>query len=146
MTTQPTFQKLADSAHRSAERFQAYAQITLDASERLLAIHFGAARSLCESLSASPAPLVGTDIQETLAKQAATHSQHLEQLGDYLRRVNEVCVDAQSELVELGSRHIEQLQESMNALLQQARTLHTASPTEGDAATEARSRSIRKAA
>ena len=59
MTTQPAFQKLAETAHRNAEQFQAWAQITLDASEKLLAINFGAARSLCESLSAAPAPAVG---------------------------------------------------------------------------------------
>ena len=117
MTTQPAFQKLAETAHRNADQFQAWAQITLDASEKLLAINFGAARSLCESLSAAPAPLVGADAQETLAKQAAAHSRNVEQVGDYLRRVNEVCVDAQSELMELSNRQFEQLQESMNSLL-----------------------------
>ena len=146
MTTQPTFQKLAETAHRNAEQFQAWAQITLDASEKLLAINFGAARSLCESLSATPAPLVGADAQETLAKQATAHSRNLEQVGDYLRRVNEVCVDAQSELMELGSRQFEQLQESMNSLLQEARTLNLVTPLDADAATESRSRSMRKAA
>ena len=146
MTTQPAFQKLAETAHTNAEHFQAWAQITLDASEKLLAINFGAARSLCESLSAAPAPAVGADAQETLAKQAAAHSRSLEQLGDYLRRVNEVCVDTQSELVELGSRQFEQLQESMSALLQQARTLNLVSAADADTATESRGRSMRKAA
>ena len=62
MTTQPAFQKLAETAHRNAEQFQAWAQITLDASEKLLAINFGAARSLCESLSANPAPLASSSV------------------------------------------------------------------------------------
>ena len=146
MTTQPAFQKLAETAHTNAEHFQAWTQIALDASEKLLAINFGAARSLCESLSANPAPLVGTDAQETLAKQAAVHSRSLEQLGDYVRRVNEVCVDTQSELVELGSRQFEQLQASMSALLQEARTLNLVNPLDADTATESRSRSMRKAA
>ena len=146
MTTQPAFQKLAETAHTNAEHFQAWAQITLDASEKLLAINFGAARSLCESLSAAPAPLVGADAQETLAKQAAAHSRNLEQVGDYLRRVNEVCASAQGELVELGSRQFEQLQESMNALLQEARTLNLVSPLGAVAAQESPSRSVRKAA
>ena len=146
MTTQPAFQKLAETAHRNAEQFQAWAQIALDASEKLLAINFGAARSLCESLSCASAPLVGADAQETLAKQAAAHSRNLEQVGDYLRRVNEVCVDTQSELVELGSRQFEQLQESMSALLQQARTLNLVSPLGAVAAQESPSRSVRKPA
>ena len=146
MTTQPAFQKLAETAHRNADQFQAWAQITLDASEKLLAINFGAARSLCESLSAAPAPLVGADAQETLAKQAAAHSRNVEQVGDYLRRVNEVCVDAQSELMELSNRQFEQLQESMNSLLQEARKLNLVSPLDTDSASESRSRSIRKAA
>ena len=146
MTTQPAFQKLAETAHTNAEHFQAWAQITLDASEKLLAINFGAARALCESLAAAPAPLVGADAQETLAKQAAAHSRNLEQVGDYLRRVNEVCVDTQSELVELGSRQFEQLQASMSALLQQARTLNLVSTPDADTATESRGRSMRKAA
>lgn len=145
MTTKPAFQKFAETAHRGAEQFQAYAQITLDASEKLLAINFGAARSLCESVSASPAPLVGADVQETLAKQAAVNSRNLEQLGDYLRRVNEVCVDTQSELVELGSRQFEQLQASMSALLQEARTLNLVNPLDASAA-ESSNRSMRKAA
>ena len=117
-----------------------------DASEKLLAINFGAARSLCESLSAAPAPLVGADAQESLAKQAAAHSRNLEQVGDYLRRVNEVCVDTQSELVELGSRQFEQLQESMSALLQHARTLNLVSTPDAPTAPESRGRSMRKAA
>ena len=146
MTNQPTFKKLAETAHRNAEQFQAWAQITLDASEKLLAINFGAARSLCESLSASPAPLVGTDVQETLAKQAAAHGRSLEQLGDYLRRVNEVCVDTQSELMELGNRQFEQLQASVSSLLQQARTLNLANPLDTATETESRNRSMRKAA
>ena len=146
MTTQPAFQKLAETAHTNAEHFQAWTQIALDASEKLLAINFGAARSLCESLSAAPAPAVGADAQETLAKQAAAHSRNLKQVGDYLRRVNEVCVDTQSELVELGSRQFEQLQESMSALLQQARTLNLVSAADADTATESRGRSMRKAA
>ena len=74
------------------------------------------------------------------------HSRNLEQVGDYLRRVNEVCVDTQSELVELGSRQFEQLQESMSALLQQARTLNLVSTPDADTATESRGRSMRKAA
>ena len=146
MTNQPAFRKLAESAHRNAEHFHAWAQVTLDASEKLLAINFGAARSLCESISASPAPLVAADAQETLAKQAAAHGRSLEQLGDYLRRVNEVCVDTQSELVELGSRQFEQLQESMSSLLQQARTLNLANPLDAAASSESRNRSMRKAA
>ncbi len=146
MTNQPAFRKLAESAHRNAEHFHAWAQVALDASEKLLAINFGAARSLCESLSASPAPLVGTDVQETLTKQAAVHGRNLEQLGDYLRRVNEVCVDTQSELVELSSRQFEQLQASMSALLQEARALNLVNPLDAATATESPSRSMRKAA
>ena len=146
MTTQPAFQKLAETAHTNAEHFQAWAQITLDASEKLLAINFGAARSRCESLSATPAPLVGADAQETLAKQAAVRSRSLEQFGDYVRRVNEVCVDTQSELVELGSRQFEQLQASMSSLLQEARTLNLVNPLDAAASPESRSRSMRKAA
>ena len=63
-----------------------------------------------------------------------------------LRRVNEVCVDTQSELVELGSRQFEQLQESMSSLLQQARTLNLANPLDAAASSESRNRSMRKAA
>ncbi|HHW65675.1 MAG TPA: phasin family protein [Rhodocyclaceae bacterium] len=143
MTNQPTFQKLAETAHKGAEHFHACAQIALDASEKLLAINFGAARSLCESVSASPAPLVGTDIQDTLARQAAAHGRSMEQLGDYVRRVNEVCLEAQSEMMELGSRQFEQLQASMNALLHEARKV---SPLATDTDSESRSRAMRKAA
>jgi hypothetical protein len=146
MTTQPTFQKLAETAHSNVEQLQAYALIALDASEKLLAINFGSARSLCESVSASPAPLAGADVQETLSKQAAVQSRNLEQFADYLRQINEVCFGAQSEFVELGSRQLEQLQQSMNALLQDASKLNLASALDAVTTPESRSRSMRKAA
>lgn len=146
MTIHPAYQKLAETAHSNVEQMQAYALIALDASERLLAINFGAARSVCEALSAAPAPLAGADVQDTLAKQAVAQTRSLEQFGDYVRRVNEVCVDTQNEFVELGSRQFEQFQESMNALLQEARTLNLVSPLEATTAPEARSRGMRKAA
>lgn len=144
MTTHPAYQKLAQTAHTNAEQFQAWASIALDASEKLLAINFGAARSLCETASATP--LTARDVQQTLAQQAAANSRNLEQLGDYLRRVNEVCVEAQSEFVELGSRQFEQLQQAMTELLEEARTLNLANPLEAALESESRSRSLRKAA
>jgi mitochondrial fission protein ELM1 len=146
MTTQPAFQKLAETAHSNVEQLQAYALIALDASEKLLAINFGSARSLCESVSSNPAPLAGADVQETLSKQAAAQSRNLEQFADYLRQINEVCVGAQSEFVELGSRQLEQLQQSMNTLLQDASKLNLASALDAVATAEPRSRSMRKAA
>lgn len=145
MATNAALQKFAETAQTGAEQFHAYAQIALDASEKLLAINFGVARSLCESVSASPAPLVGADVQETLAKQAEAQSRNLEQLGNYLRRVNEVYVDTQSELVELGSRQFEQLQASLSDLLQEARALNLTNPLTAEG-TESSSRSLRKAA
>ena len=146
MTTQPTFQQFAETAHDNVEQFQAYALIALDASEKLLAINFGSARSLCESVSSGPAPLVGADVQETLSKQAAAQSRNLEQFADYLRKVNEVCVGAQSELFELGSRQFEQLQQSMNALLQDASKLNLVSTLDAAETAAPRTRSMRKAA
>ena len=146
MTIHPAYQKLAETAHSNVEQMQAYALIALDASERLLAINFGAARSVCEALSTAPAPLAGADVQDTLAKQAVAQTRNLEQFGDYLRRVNEVCADAQSELVELGSRQFEQFQQSFTALLHEARTLNLVSPLGAVAAQESPSRSVRKAA
>ena len=147
MTIHPAYQKLAETAHSNVEQMQAYALIALDASERLLAINFGAARSVCEALSTAPAPLAGADVQDTLAKQAVAQTRNLEQFGDYLRRVNEVCADAQSELIELGSRQFEQFQQSFTALLHEARTLNLVSPLEAMTAPEARSRGgMRKAA
>lgn len=146
MTHHPAYQKLAQTAHNNAEQLQAWALIALDASERLLAINFGAARSLCEAASTSPAPLAGRDVHETLAQQTAAQSRNLEQLGDYLRQVSEVCVDVQSEFVELGSRQFEQLQQAMSALLHEARTLNLGNPLEAFVEPESRSRSMRKAA
>lgn len=146
MKTHPAYQKLAETAHSNIAQLQAYTLIALDASEKLLALNFSAARTLCSSVSTAPTEFAGTDLQETLSKQTAAQTRGLEELGDYLRRVGEVCTEAQNDMVELGSRHFEQVQASMNALLQEARKLAPAGALDQDAEPETRSRAIRKAA
>ncbi|MDX5408863.1 MAG: phasin family protein [Thauera sp.] len=146
MTTHPAYLKLAETAHSNIEQLQAYALIGLDASEKLLALNFGAARALCDSVVSAPTGFAGTDLHETLAKQVAAQSRGLEELGDYLRRITEVCAEAQSDMVEHGNRHLEQVQTSMNALLEEARKLAPAGTLELNAEPAARGRATRKAA
>ena len=146
MNTHPAFQQFTHSTRNGFEQFQAYALIALDASEKLCALNFGAARTLCEAASAAPLAQAGADLEESFAKQRETQGQTLEQLGSYLQQVNEVVSGAQSEMLELGSRHFEQVQASMNALLLEARKLAPAGALDQDAEPETRSRAIRKAA
>ncbi|MER2552731.1 MAG: TIGR01841 family phasin [Thauera sp.] len=145
MTTHAAYKQFADTAHNSFEQLQAYALIALEASEKLCALNFGAARVLCETVSANPLSLSATNLQDTLAQQGDTQGQALEQLGDYLRNVNEVVTSAQNEVLALGSRHFEELQSSMQSMLQQAQKLNVAEAFES-AASESRSRAMRKAA
>jgi len=53
---------------------------------------------------------------------------------------------AQNELLELGSRHFEDFQASMQSMLEQARKLGGVEVVQSEAAEEPRSRAIRKAA
>lgn len=146
MNTHPAFQQFAHSTRNGFEQFQAYALIALDASEKLCALNFGAARALCEAASAAPIAQPGSDLEASFTKQRETQGQALEQLGTYLQQVNEVVSGAQSELLELGSRHFEDLQASMQSMLEQARKLGSVEAFQAEAAAEPRSRAMRKAA
>ena len=146
MNTHPAFQQFAHSTRNGFEQFQAYALIALDASEKLCALNFGAARALCEAASAAPLVQPGSDLEASFTKQRETQGQALEQFGNYLQQVNEVVSGAQSELLELGSRHFEDLQASMQSMLEQARKLGSVEAFQAEVAAEPRSRAMRKAA
>ncbi|MBL8465064.1 MAG: phasin family protein [Thauera sp.] len=145
MNTHPAFQQFAHSTRNGFEQFQAYALIALDASEKLCALNFGAARTLCEAASAAPLAQAGADLEESFAKQRETQGQTLEQLGSYLQQVNEVVSGAQSEMLELGSRHFEDFQASMQSMMEEARKLGSVEAFQS-AVAEPRSRTMRKAA
>ena len=146
MNTHPAFQQFAHSTRNGFEQFQAYALIALDASEKLCALNFGAARALCEAASAAPLAQPGSDLEAGFAKQRETQGQALEQFGNYLQQVNEVVSGAQNELLELGSRHFEDFQASMQSMLEQARKLGSVEAFQAEAAAVPRSRAMRKAA
>lgn len=145
MTTHAAFKQFTDTAHNGFEQFQAYALIAIDASEKLCALNFGAARTLCEAVSANPLPLSGVDLQERLTKQTETQGQAMEQIGSYLRNLGEVVSSTQSEILELGNRHFEELHASMQSMFEQAHKLNLTDAFE-PAAAESRSRAMRKAA
>jgi hypothetical protein len=144
--TPHAYKQFAETAHNSCEQLQAYALIALAASEKLCALNFGAARVLCEAASAAPIAQAGSDLEASFAKQRETQGQALEQLGNYLQQVNEVVSGAQNEMLELGSRHLEDLQASMQSMLEEARKLGSVEAFQSAVSAEPRSRTIRKAA
>ena len=74
MNTHPAFQQFAHSTRNGFEQFQAYALIALDASEKLCALNFGAARALCEAASAAPIAQPGSDLEAGFARLGAASS------------------------------------------------------------------------
>jgi hypothetical protein len=145
MTTH-AYKQFAETAHNSCEQLQAYALIALTASEKLCALNFGTVRALCEAATAAPIAQPGSDLEASFAKQRETQGQALEQLGNYLQQVNEVVSGAQNEMLELGSRHLEDFQASMQSMLEEARKLGSVEVFQSALSAAPRSRTMRKAA
>ena len=105
-------------------------KITLSAAEKLLALNLDTARTLCELASNSGAQLESGDLRSALATQGATQSKGFEHLTRYLRDVSELCVQTQSEVVEVGSRQFADLQRTMQSMFEEAGKLSKVNPLE----------------
>ncbi|HNS93027.1 MULTISPECIES: phasin family protein [unclassified Thauera] len=130
MIHQPNVEKFSANAQASIEHLEAYAQITLSAAEKLLALNLDTARTLCELASNSGAQLESGDLRSALATQGATQSKGFEHLTSYLRDVSKLCVQTQSEVVEVGSRQFADLQRTMQSMFEEAGKLSKVNPLE----------------
>ena len=116
MNTLPSVQKMTQTAAENMQMLQSYAEIILNASERLVSLNISAARAAC-SFASSNVPVSGDDLRTQLASRADIQSKGLEQAAEYFRNVNDLCVETQSEVSELNTRRLNQITESAQALL-----------------------------
>lgn len=116
MNTHPSMQRFAATAQSSLQTFQSLADIVLDASEQLVALNVGAARSLCAFASAQSVPVSGEALHDQLAERVSAQNQGFEQAAEYLRNVNEICLRTQSEVAEISTRHLNEVSSSMQSL------------------------------
>ncbi|HRP24465.1 MAG TPA: phasin family protein [Thauera sp.] len=146
MSTYSTNARFAATANTSIAHLQAYAQIAIDASEKLLALNLDTARTLCELASSSAAQIDLKDPQDTLARQSASQSKGFEHLTDYLRGVGELYVQTQNDVADVGARQFADLQRSFQSLFDEAGKLTMVNPLDIIAAPETSSPRQRKAA
>lgn len=116
MNTLPSVQKMTQAAAENMQMFQSYADIMLNASERLVSLNIEAARAAC-SFASSNVPVSGDDFRDQLASRMDIQSKGLEQAAEYFRHVNDLCIKAQSEVAELNARRLSQITESVQVLL-----------------------------
>ncbi len=116
MNTLPSVQKMTQAAADNMQMFQSYADIMLNASERLVSLNIEAARAAC-SLASSNVPVSGDDFRDQLASRTDMQNKGLEQATDYFRNLNELCIQTQSEVSELNTRRLNQMTESIQAQL-----------------------------
>lgn len=145
MNIHPSMQRFSTTTESSLQTFQSLTDIVLDATEQLIALNVGAARSLCAFASAQSLPVSGEALPNQLADRIAAQHQGLEQAAEYLRNVNEICLRTQSEVAEIGTRHINEMSSSMQTLFGEVAKLTPAAGLEM-IATPANTRTTRKAA
>lgn len=114
--THPTAQKFAETAQSSIQMFQQLADVVLNASEQMASLNLEAARSMCAYASTQAALPVKSDLQANLADRAEAHSASFERATEYLRNVSDICLRTQSEMAELGARHFNEVNQSMQSL------------------------------
>ncbi len=123
MNSHPAVQKLTDTANASVQTFLSLADIVLNASERLVALNVDAARSAVAFASANATPVASTDLEAQFSSCVAAHGKGIDQAAEYLRNVNEICVQTQADVAELSARHLSEIGESVQSLFDNAPTL-----------------------
>ncbi len=118
MTSHPAVQKLTDTAHTSVQTFLSLADIVINASERLVALNVEAARSAVAFASANATPVASTDLQAQFSSCVAAHGKGIDQATEYLRNVNEICVQTQADVAEVSAKHLSEIGESVQSLFE----------------------------
>ena len=117
MNTLPSVQNLTDAANANIGTFQSFAEIVLNASERLTTLNIDAARSLFALASANSAPLFGEGIRDQIAGRMSMQSQGMEKAAEYVRNVNDVLLRSQADVTQLGAKRMNEMTESLHAML-----------------------------
>lgn len=116
MNTLPSVQKITQATAESMQAFQSYADIVLNASERLVSLNIEAARTAC-SFASSNVPAFGDDLRDQVAARMETQGKGLEQATEYFRNINDLCIKTQAEIAELNTRRLNEVTESAQSLL-----------------------------
>lgn len=116
-TVHPSAQKLADTARNSIQMFQEMAEVVFSASEQIVNLNLEAARSMCAYASSQAAKPVKPDLHMNLAGSAQVQTENFERASTYLRNVSDICLRTQTEMAELGARHFNEVNESMQTLM-----------------------------
>ncbi len=118
MNTLPSVQKLTQAANGNIQAFQSFADIVLNASERLVALNIEAARTLCSTATANAAPLTASnDMRDQIAARMGTQGKMFEQAAEYFRSFNDLCAKTQSEVAELNTQRLNEVSGSVHELL-----------------------------
>lgn len=117
MTVQPFMQNYIELANANLQAFESLADIAFNTSERLLALNGDAARSLCEFASANAQPLVGEDLRDQFNDRVSVQGQGVEQMTAYVRNINDLYLQLQSEVAELNARRLADFSQAMISAL-----------------------------
>jgi uncharacterized protein (DUF885 family) len=117
MTNLPSLQQLSESTRSNLTTFQSVAEITLNATERLWAIHLDAARAFSTNATSYLAPTSGDDLQAQISKCSNEAMQSLEQATEYFRKAISVYVSTQSELTDLHNQSVAEFKANVQAML-----------------------------
>jgi len=117
MNPLPSVEKLTDAANANLQMFQAYAEISLSAAERLTTLNMDAARSMFAYATANATPMLGEDMRDQIASRFSSQGQNLEKVAEYIRNLNEVVVKTQTDVAHLGAKRISELTEALHAVL-----------------------------
>ena len=117
MNSLPSVQNLTDAANANIMTFQSFAEIVLNASERLTTLNIDAARSVFAFASANSAPLFGEGLRDPFSSRAGFQGQGLEKAAEYVRNVNDVLVKSQADVAQLSAKRMSEVTESLHAML-----------------------------
>jgi len=117
MNTLPSVQSLTDAANANIMTFQSFADIVLNASERLTTLNIDAARSVFAFASANAGPLIGEGLRDQIASRVGAQGQGLEKAAEYVRKVNEVLVKTQADVTQLSAKRMSEATDSLHSML-----------------------------
>lgn len=113
MTSFNPVHKLTEIATTNSDIFKSAVDISVSATEQLLALNLNTFRAL----SSGYAPIAGDNAFEQIAARFKAPGQSLEQTTEYFRSVTDICVKTQSEFARLNADCVNKSVQSLNALL-----------------------------
>lgn len=112
-------QKFAKATNGNIEAFQSFAEIIFSATERLIALNIGAARTACTCASESASPVVDGDLRGQFASRMNAQGKSLEQAAEYFRCINELFLETQGDIAAFGTRQLNELTSGFGEFMEQ---------------------------